>query len=106
MCSSASPTRWCVQGVLSYTCTRDDCEVDARSPIGEAGSQRTHKSRYAQSCSLFPKGSRSPASPAHLKKNTHRPIGTLSPLVCTMLQAAGARLKETQLPVGQALAAH
>ena len=30
--------------VLSYTCTRDDgeLEVDARSPIGEAGSQRTH----------------------------------------------------------------
>ncbi len=31
------------------------------------------KSRYhdAQNCSLFPKGSRSPASPAHLKKTTH-----------------------------------
>jgi hypothetical protein len=43
MCSSASPLRWRVQGVLSYTCTRDDREVDARSPIGEAGSQRTHK---------------------------------------------------------------
>ena len=29
------------------------------------------KSRYAQNCSLFPKGNRSPASPAHLKKTTH-----------------------------------
>jgi hypothetical protein len=29
------------------------------------------KSRYAQNCSLFRKGSRSPASPAHLEKTTH-----------------------------------
>ncbi len=29
------------------------------------------KSRHAQDCSLFPKGNRSQASPAHLEKTTH-----------------------------------
>jgi hypothetical protein len=35
--------RWCrACSLLSCACTRDDGEVDARSPMGEAGSQRTH----------------------------------------------------------------
>ena len=29
------------------------------------------KSRYAHNCTLFPKGNRSPASPAHPRKTTH-----------------------------------
>jgi hypothetical protein len=63
-----------VQGMLSDTaCLRDDSdgEVDARSLIGDSEAaghwQRTHKRRYAQNCTLCPKGNRAPgpASPVH-----------------------------------------
>ena len=47
------------------------------------------KSRYAQNCSLFPKGNRSPASPAHLKKTTH-PFSHLQTRDCQPRASQGA----------------
>jgi len=41
-------------GRAAYTCTRDDREVDARSPIGEAGSQRTHKKQVCAKLLTLP----------------------------------------------------
>ena len=68
MCSSASPTRWYVQGVLSYTCTRTTVKSMRDHP-----SERRAASAPTKNCTLFPKGNRSPASPA-FRKTTHTPF--------------------------------
>ncbi len=70
MCSSASPTRWCVQGVCLIRARETTVKSMHDHPAERRAASAPTKSRYAQNCPLFPKGSRSPASPAHLKKAT------------------------------------
>ena len=55
------------QGVLSYTCTRTTVKSMRDHPSERRAASAPTKSRYAQNCTLFPKGSRSPASPAFRK---------------------------------------
>jgi hypothetical protein len=56
-CANSAVCALVVQSVLSATSTRtrDDGEVDARSRIGEAASQRIHiNAGYAENCTLLP----------------------------------------------------
>jgi hypothetical protein len=61
------------QGVLSDTHTRDGGEfrVEARSPIGEAASQRTHKMQLCAKLHTLPEGNRTSASPGGASQKSH-----------------------------------
>ena len=72
VCHGASSVRSAlvVQGVLSYSGRETSVKSTRDRPSErQAGSQRTHiKCGYAQNCTIFPEGNRTPASPASRKK--------------------------------------
>ena len=74
-CQNCALLRRLRAGVCRACCLLRARETTVKSmhdhPSERRAASAPTKSRYAQNCSLFPKGNRSPASPAHLKKTTH-----------------------------------